>query len=224
MHILSRDLTSILLAFFVVSTIFLHIEEDCSLTPVLSISCCLLGLEMTWIDAFEYVKLGWHKTSDIASWKLLIWIRWFWVPITRDGNIIMCFGGTLDWSVVVFHLFCYGGSWSFVVKSFGWRMIVCGDPHTSSGICSIALPSIDLLCKCPRGRSCTWGGWKINMLLVKASIISYMDWLKCLSKLYVILFTDIKSQYRMFHYDWCFAYNHEYAWSCRKWNPIYFCM
>ncbi len=72
MHILLRDLTSILLTFFVVSTILLCIEDDCFLTLVLPISCCLLGLEMTWIDAFEYVKLGWHITSNIASWKLLI--------------------------------------------------------------------------------------------------------------------------------------------------------
>ncbi len=74
MHILSKDLTSILLAFSIVSTIFLCIEKDCFL-PALPISCCLPGLEMTWIDAFEYVKLGWHITTNIASWKLLIWIR-----------------------------------------------------------------------------------------------------------------------------------------------------
>jgi hypothetical protein len=52
MHILSRDLTSILLAFSIVSTIFLCIEKDCFLTPILPISCYLPGLEMTWIDAF----------------------------------------------------------------------------------------------------------------------------------------------------------------------------
>jgi len=67
MHILSKDLTSILLTFFVLSTIFLCIEEDCFLTLILLINCCLPNLEMTWIDAFEYVKLGWHITSNIAS-------------------------------------------------------------------------------------------------------------------------------------------------------------
>jgi hypothetical protein len=111
----------------------------------------LPSFEMTWIDAFEYVKLGWHITYDIAFGELLIWINWFWVPITRDENIITCFGGTLDWGVVVFYLFCYGGSWSFVVESSCWKMIICGDPRTNGGICSIALPLIDLLCKCPGG-------------------------------------------------------------------------
>jgi hypothetical protein len=111
----------------------------------------LPSLEMTWIDAFEYVKFGWHIVFDIASWKLLIWIRWFWVLITRDGKIVMCFDGTPNWGVVVFHLFCYGVSWSFVVESSSWRMIVYGDPSTSGGICFVALLLINLLCKCLGG-------------------------------------------------------------------------
>jgi len=105
-----------------------------------------------FISSHFFVLLGaWDVTPEFPSWfttlqafalvlSSKLGLRQFWVLISRNGKIVMCFGGTLDWSVVVFHLFYYGGSWSFVVKLFGWKMIVCGDPHIIDDIYFIALP------------------------------------------------------------------------------------